>query len=648
MIVINAGRLFGRLSVVTVLALASVLRAEDQTPLKLPLDELLATPIKTAAKYEQPLSSVAASVTVISGEEIERYGWTSLPEVLQSIPGFYVTYDRNYAYIGVRGIGRPTDYNTRIMVLRNGIVLNGELLGAPMPEFDFATIDRIEIVRGPGSALYGSEAMLAVVNIITKGADAIDGVGGSVMYGSRLNEGGTVRIGKTLSDGLRVTASGYWRRSRGADLYFPEFNSPANNNGVAKGLDYEELHDLSLGLEKGKLHLTAYLGSRTKGIPAASYDTLFNVDSSTVDKHTLLAAEYEVSLGVGKTLELRGSYDNTRSRGFYPYGPVGVENWLSTRYGTEARFNWDVRPNHRLTAGTEVSRSHQADYTYFVGDYGIHLHRPYTRSSFYLQDEYHPSTRLGIVGGVRYDHYPFNGSSASPRAAILYTPTRSTTVKFLYGTAFRAPTLYESGYNDPLTPWKVNPDLQSEKIRTTELVLEQRVRPEVFFVGSLFRVGATNLINEQVDPTDSVLWYRNIGSIDSSGGEMSLELRKENGVWGHLGFSTQTTKDRGHTVDNSPRTMIKAGLSSSPRLQWHGGFEAIYESSRLTRDGATTSPWLLLNGTITRNLGGGLQAGVIIRNLLNSRYSTPVGAEFVPQSIVQNGRTLALKLSYSR
>ena len=633
----------------TALVLPSVLRADDQIPIKLPLDELLATPIKTAAKYEQTLSSVAASVTVITGEEIERYGWTSLPEVLQSIPGFYVTYDRVYAYIGVRGIGRPTDFNTRIMVLRNGIVLNGELLGAPMPEFDPATIERIEIVRGPGSALYGSEAMLAVINIITKSADAIDGVGGSVMYGSRGNEGGNVRFGKTLSDGLKITASGSWRRSRGADLYFPEFNSPATNNGVAKGLDYEQLHDFSFGLEKGKLRLAGYLNSRTKGIPNASYGTTFNVDSNAVDKLTLLTAEYEVSLGAGKTLELRSSYDRTRSRGFYPYDSVGVENWLLTRYGTEARFNWDVRPNHRVTAGLEVSRSSQADYSYIVGDYNLHLHRPNTRSSFYLQDEYHPSTKLGLVAGVRYDSYPYSRSAASPRAAILYTPTRSTTVKLLYGTAFRAPTLYESGYNDPLTPWKRNPDLRPETIRTTELVLEQRISPEVFLVGSLFRVGASNLINEQTDPTDSFLSYQNIGSIASSGGEMGVELRKENGVWGHLGFSTQRMKDGGRNpVNNSPQTTINAGLSTSPRSPWHGGFEAFYESSRRTLDGATTSSWILLNGTVTRNIGAGLRMGLIVRNLLNSRYSTPVGAEFLPQSIVQNGRTFALKLSYSR
>lgn len=646
----NAGRFSGRLALLaTVVALASDLRADDPTPFKLPLDELLGTPISTAARYEQTLSSVAASVTVITSEEIERYGWTSLPEVLQSIPGFYLTYDRNYTYVGVRGIGRPTDYNSRIMVLRNGIALNGDIFGAaPMPEIDSATIERIEIVRGPGSALYGSHAMLAVVNIITKSSDAIDGVGGSVMYGSHEKKGGTLLMGKTLSGGLRITASGFWQKSRGADLYFPDFDSPGTNNGVAKGLDYEELHNFHFDLEKGKFRLTGSMRSRTKGIPTASYGTAFNVDSNTTDKQNLLAAEYEVSLGVGKKLELRGSYERARYRGFYPYDSVGVDDSLSVRYRTGARFHWDVRPNHRLTAGMEVFRSNVADYNYVVGDYQIHLDRPYTGSSFYLQDEYHPSTKLGIVAGIRYDNYPFTRNSMSPRAAVLYTPSRSTTVKLLYGTAFRTPTLYESEFEDPLTPWKRNPELKPETIRTAELVLEQRVSPEVFFVGSLFRVRASDLINQEIDPTDSVGWYRNIGSIESFGGEMSVELRKNNGMWGHFGFSSQTAQDGQDPISNSPRMMIKGGLSSSPSSPWHAGLEGIYESSRRTRDGDRTASFFLLNGTVTRSLAKGLRVGVTIRNLLDSRYSTPVGPELLPQSIVQDGRTIALKLTYSR
>src|SRR5881394_1549179 len=109
------------------LSLVGVLRADDQP--KLPLDVLLETPIKTAAKYDQQLSRAAASVTVITAEEIERYGWTRLDEVLQSVRGFFITYDRQYAYAGVRGIGRPTDCNQRLMLLLDGVTLNDSFFG---------------------------------------------------------------------------------------------------------------------------------------------------------------------------------------------------------------------------------------------------------------------------------------------------------------------------------------------------------------------------------------------------------------------------------------------------------------------------------------------------------------------------------------
>src|SRR5207244_8181681 len=105
--------------------------AADDPQVNPPLDKLLGTPVSTArwydhlvsstaAKYEQTLSSVPASISIITAEEIERYGWTTLDQALQSIPGFYLTNDRNYTYLGVRGIGRPTDYNTPILILLDG------------------------------------------------------------------------------------------------------------------------------------------------------------------------------------------------------------------------------------------------------------------------------------------------------------------------------------------------------------------------------------------------------------------------------------------------------------------------------------------------------------------------------------------------
>ncbi|MGZ7030895.1 MAG: TonB-dependent receptor plug domain-containing protein, partial [Thermoanaerobaculia bacterium] len=510
------------ISVLFVLGVVLPLRAADEAGAPLPLDLLLDTPITTAAKYDQRLSSVAASVTVISAEEIERYGWTTMTEVLEALPGIYSTYDRNYTYIGVRGIGRPTDGNTRLLVLMNGQPLNDVVFGgAPIEEIHPGTIDRIEVVRGPGSALYGSHAMLAVINIITKTADAIDGGGLSAAFGTSGTETLGGYSGTVFHNGMKLTTSAQWERARGADLYFPEYDSPATGLGIARGRDYTEWHALAATLERGNLRFSASTRSRSKGIPTGSYDTLFNGDSNTQDTDDRASVEYHHSAGVGKGLELRGYWDRATYHGHYVYDVVGRDDSLNVRVGGEARMHWDIHPNQRLTGGMELARSSTSQYNYVVGDYEIHLSEPVTQMSAYLEDEYHPTGKIGIVVGGRFDRYSYSKGSASPRAAILFTPNRSTTVKLLYGSAFRTPSLYEREYQEPGVT-KVNHHLRPETIRTTELVLEQRLHPALFFVGSVFHISASDLVNTQMDPTDGLLWSVNIGSLTSNGIETGL------------------------------------------------------------------------------------------------------------------------------
>src|ERR1051325_2604631 len=170
-------------------ALVAPLHGDD----RLPLDKMLETPISTAAKYDQKLSSVAASVTVITAEEIERYGWTSLDQALDATRGFFITYDRIYTYAGLRGIGRPTDLNTRILILVDGQSVYNQLDG------------------GTSTAAAGSDE----------------------------KRGASLRLGQQFAGGLQLTASANWQETGGASLFFPEYDSPETNHGVAVDRDYE-------------------------------------------------------------------------------------------------------------------------------------------------------------------------------------------------------------------------------------------------------------------------------------------------------------------------------------------------------------------------------------------------------------------------
>ena len=641
-----------------ILAIARALAAGETPQEKPPLDKLLGTPVSTAsdygqvvsstaAKYEQTLANVPASISIITAEEIARYGWTTLDQVLQSVPGFYLTNDRNYPYLGVRGIGRPTDYNTRILLLLDGHPLNDPVIGSAPAGSDLAldleTVEKIEIIRGPGSALYGSHAMHAVINIITRGADAMDGIGATARAGSRGEQSAALRFGRTFANGVQMTTSARWQESNGDDHRFPEYD------GVARGRDYEDLYALTFGLSKGNFSLTASRRSRTKGIPTGSYESLFNVDSWTTNWGDLIAADYHRNIGANKIVELSASWDRSGEHGFWPYDVgYGVDDTFGIRLSGEARLHWDFRPNQRLTLGTNYADVSRAKYRYDVGDYTTRFSVPYSIASLFAEYESHPTRHFGIVLGVRHDDFSATADSTNPRAAILFTPNESTIIKLLYGTAFRSPNVYEAFYADPLTPWKANPDLKPERVRTAELEWTQRLSPELFLVTSAYNNRASNVIDQEIDPADGINHYQNIGLLQSRGGEVKLDLRRHQGLWAYASYSLVDVDNDEGNISNSPHHLLKAGVSTQPWRPIHFGLDAVYESARLTRDGTEGDPFVLVNGTISRQLGDHFRLGLTARNLFNAGYGTPVGPELRQQIIRQDGRTLALEVKYSR
>src|ERR1017187_7141898 len=139
------------------------------------LEQLGNIQVYSASMHVQPSEDAPSSVTVITAAEIQEQGFRTLADILQTIRSFYVTYDRNYSSLGVRGFARPGDYNTRILLLVDGHRLNDNIydeamIGTEFP-IDIELIQRIEIVRGPVSSLYGSNALFAVINIITTRAE---------------------------------------------------------------------------------------------------------------------------------------------------------------------------------------------------------------------------------------------------------------------------------------------------------------------------------------------------------------------------------------------------------------------------------------------------------------------------------------------
>ncbi len=204
-------------------------KPEDLTSLT--LEQLMQVEVVYGpSRYAQKASEAPSSVTVVTAEQIKQYGYRTLADVLRSLRGFYVTYDRNYAYVGVRGFGRPGDYNSRLLVLVDGHRINDDIYGSVLVENGFVVdldiVERVEVVRGPSSAIYGTSAFFPViVNVITKDAETLGRAVGveAASYGT-LKERAT--WSGQLPGGLELVAAGAHSDSRGQSLYFPEFDSP--------------------------------------------------------------------------------------------------------------------------------------------------------------------------------------------------------------------------------------------------------------------------------------------------------------------------------------------------------------------------------------------------------------------------------------
>ena len=134
--------------------------------------EICNVTLSTASRHLDNQRKTPAAITVIGADEITRYGWRTLADLLRSVAGIYTAYDRAYTYVGVRGFLQSGDYNARILLLIDGHHINENifdsgLIGTEFP-LDLSLIDHVEILRGPGSSLYGTNAELAVVNVSTR------------------------------------------------------------------------------------------------------------------------------------------------------------------------------------------------------------------------------------------------------------------------------------------------------------------------------------------------------------------------------------------------------------------------------------------------------------------------------------------------
>lgn len=620
----------------------------------------------SASKYEQRLSEAPASVSIVTADEIRNYGYRTLEDILDSVRGFYTTNDRNYGYPGVRGFNRPGDYGTRILLLLDGQRLNDGLYDAALIDREFPVdvdlIERVEIIRGTGSSLYGSNAVLAIVNVITKRGRDLKGVELAASAGSNDSREGRASYGDKYSNGIEMLISGTGFDTDGDDrIYFPEFDDPSTNNGVAENGDDESTQALFAKLSYEGLTLQVDYNDRDKRFPTGSYGTIFNDrrnKTSDALTHVFLNYVHSFQNQVEINADINyGRYDYDGAY-VYDYSDTAVPDPVVWDDGSNAQWwRYELQASiyafdrHKLITGVEYRDNTQQD-QYNNDEFDSYLDSEDDSDvwGLYVQDEFKISDTLTVNAGVRHDDYDSFGGTTNPRAALIYNPLDKTTVKLIYGEAFRAPNAYELNYHDGFFTQKPPEDLDPETIKSTELVLEQGIGQHLNAVVNIFYYKIKDLITLTTDPADDLLVFDNVDEVKTHGLGLELEGKWPGGWSGRVSYSYQNAEDEetGDTLSNSPHNLFKVNLIApafSQRLL--AGIEYQYVGERETLGSDDADAYSLVNLTLNApDLWGGLSLAGSVYNLFDEEYGDVGSEEHIQTEIPQDGRTYRLKAYY--
>jgi iron complex outermembrane receptor protein len=615
--------------------------------------------ISAAAKHPQAARNAPSAVTVITREEIRRFGYRSLAEALRSVRGFYGTYDRNYSYVGVRGFLRPGDFNDRILLLVNGHTYNDDIYQTAYlgPEFgiDMESIDHIEVIRGPGSALYGGNALFAVINVVTLNAAGAPGVRPLVETGSYGRKRGYGSVGHEFTNGEVYTSGSVLDVDGHEDLFYREFATARHNNGFAHEVDGERAFNYFVSARYGDFRLQGGVNRREKHIPTGSYGTEFNdPDTMTTDgrQFTELSYSRDVLPRVGLTarvfydgVDYQGVYVTRSGRQRVKNQDIAPSHWM----GSELRGRWDAFTNNSITTGVEVTYHPTAVLQNFdrpTGTRYLDVERSYEAWGIYAQDEWALRPNLTLVGGLRFDSYYNRLRELSPRLALIWSPLDTTTLKLLWGRAFRPPNLFEQFYATPALGYLANGQLESEKITTYEAVLEQEIGRWAQGLVALYRYDIHNLIDQT--RVGDLLQYQNLDSVTAQGAEFELRVPLPRSAWLRTSYAIQEARlDDGRLLSNSPKHLGSAGLLVPLPARFQGAVDLVVVGPRRTlarrRLGTVTLVDLNLRAPPVRGftLSGGLY------NILDQKYFDPGGAEHRQDRIQQDGLTFRVQLEYA-
>jgi len=624
-----------RLARLCLIALGTTTPAWADDAAGLSLEDLLYAEIdkvSAASRMEQLISEAPAAVTVLTHHDIRRHGWRTLAELLRSAPGLSVSYNSLYTTASIRGQTSALDMGSFMLVLIDGQRLasntsDAALLGDDMP-LDLDWIDRVEIITGASSAVYGSNAVLAVVNIITQRETDLADVETSLDIGADAQRSVRLAGSKRLDGGghlalsaSRNTGDGYLDNDRNESTRW--FARMARGDFTFTAMHIER--------EKAYPHLTP---------PALSEGHTNNQYSSATlnwRKRFSDDSQADVSLQYGDSAMLIGFGNPTRA-----YRKLRLDgSWLSVDASLTRRYG-----QHTLLFGFDYldapdTQRYGIDFTpTLVIDERLH-ELGYARHALFVQDIWNPMPGLGVHVALRHENDErYRGSLDVPRLGLVYRWTPRTTLKLTYGESFRAHPAYEV-FSLPNVVRQLIPDKPPEKVRQWEARLEHALSPASHIDASFYRIRTSELL--RYAPAQTTWDFIVDEGSTLSGLETGFTWHSQEGA--HLRASL-TLQDGDYDSDgaplyNSPELMAKIAYSRPLRvLPATLAAEAVHSSRRQTLLDSTVAAHTVCNLTLSGQAQGtALEWQVGVYNLFDQHYSDPSPYTLHLGDIEQEGRS---------
>jgi outer membrane receptor for ferrienterochelin and colicins len=593
-----------RLRVFSLIALTSIYcHAQSYASIgrMLTLEELMDTKISISTGTEKTVAQAPSIATVITAEQIERSSATTLAEVLDGIPGLFMYPGGSQFYDNIDIRGLHTTFGAQVVLLVNGTPIKRMQNGNTWSRFNFpaSMIERIEVIRGPGSAVYGADAFSGVINIVTKDAKSLDGVCEvGVRIGSFNKNEVFAHIGKSFEEG-KIAAN---------ISYMTEGND--KNRIFAK--DQQSVFDAAFGTHAS--NAPAPLQTRGKWLNLALNGTYKDFEMNFWGQ---MARDLGTAAGIGFAVDPQGHYEGDQAQldvyhRFRPLDGVQWEQKLSLALNYSRTFNTIFPKGTLLPIGVDGNafsapiggmvlfpdgylgnpsqKQHELGFesTLLVSKYADHLLRvgiggKYTKARFYetknfgpgvidgtvspiygtmtdvsntpyvfmpesqrkvyflsLQDEITFAPEWTLTAGVRGDHYSDFGNTINPRAALVWRKDSSLSLKFLYGRAFRAPTFQELyARNNPVG--QGNPNLQPETMDMKEIGVDYRPTSAWHVGVNIYDYVAANMINTV--PRAIGTQFANTGKQFGRGVETILQYQLTEGTILSADYSYRWTKD---------------------------------------------------------------------------------------------------------